>query len=73
MNRLVVLRLTGSIHEGNWIEVPAECHDLMAARRDYTQVRLVPTGDLEWDGDRAAEVWVAEPRMAEWLAEHRTD
>jgi hypothetical protein len=33
-------------------------------------VNLIPTGSVEWDGDRCAEVWVPEDRLDLWRAEH---
>lgn len=71
-HRLVVLRLTsGSSFEGQWIEVDRPL--LVVRRSEGDDLRVVPTGDLEWDGDRCAEVWVPEDALPLWLAEHRTD
>jgi hypothetical protein len=39
-------------------------------RVPYTVVNLIPTGSVEWDGDRCAEVWVPEDRLDLWRAEH---
>lgn len=85
MERKMVLRLVGGRQEGQWV-VADPTSPLIAYRyrrlhvdstRDpdpvgvpYKQVLLVPTGNVEWDGDRCAEVYVPEDMLATWRAEH---
>jgi hypothetical protein len=72
--RLIVMRLTsGSTFEGQWIEVDRP--EIIVQRPGHPDgdVAMVPTGDLEWDGDRCAEVWVPQDALPLWLAEHQVD
>jgi len=66
---IAVLRLTGDpALEGQWREF--EARPLAYCRFPGPTVTLVATGSVEWNGDRPAEVYVPEDRLAEWNAEH---
>lgn len=68
--RVIVLRLTGSADlEGVWMATPDERVPQFLAHHGAVTT-MVPSGDVEWDGDRPAEVWVPRDRLAEWRAEH---
>jgi hypothetical protein len=67
--RVVVLRLVGGSLEGCWMAVrepPAVVYFLPVNRT----TQMVPSGSVEWDGDRCAEVYVPEHLLAYWHAEH---
>jgi hypothetical protein len=70
----IVLRLVGGDNEGAWwmVETPPAFY---AFTREVGEVRvpLAPTGSIEWDGDRAAEVYVPEQLLGLWKAEHAVD
>jgi hypothetical protein len=67
--RLVVFYLTNSTFDGQWHEVPADKH-IVANRQGLPDWKFVPTGNVEWDGNRCAEVWVPEEKLTLWKAEH---
>lgn len=71
--RTVVLRLVGGRVEGQWWTIPDHIYAPTVYYQDAGKVDLVATGSVEWDGDRAAEVYVPENRLAEWRAEHQVE
>jgi hypothetical protein len=71
--RLIVFRLCGPSIDGRWRRYPATPTMVVKGDDLNEDVRLVPTGALEWDGDRCAEVWVPESRLAEYRAEWDID
>lgn len=62
------MRLVGR-HDGVWMAV-APGRAPASAWIDGVHTELVATGDIEWDGDTPAEVYVPRERLAEWRAEH---
>jgi len=65
----IVLRMTGNSRlEGSWMLVKATPATLLYNNGD--RVLIVATGSLEWDGDRAAEVYVPEEKLARWRERH---
>lgn len=73
--RCIVWRLTGSSREGQWEIVPPWWDEKVRMLTDDgpVEVRIVPTGDVEWDSNRCAEVWVPESQLEwwpAWKAEH---
>lgn len=72
--RTVVLRLTSTDRlEGVWMVVESYPTAFDLHRHGAPLVRLVPTGSVEWDGNRCAEVYVPENRLSEWRAEFDVD
>jgi len=73
--RVVVARLTDSEWDGQWREVPSNWNGVVAMQTPtgFVDVQMVPTGNVEWDGNRAAEVWVMKDRLNVWRAEHDVD
>jgi len=69
-DRALVLRLTGSADlDGVWMAVKS------GAAPKYLQfgedvITMVPTGNVEWNGDYCAEVYVPEDKLDLWKAEH---
>jgi len=65
----VVIRWTGVPDlDGSWMMVTAKPASLQYG--DGRQVAIVATGSLEWDGDRAAEVYVPWQKLARWRQQH---
>lgn len=63
-----MLRLTGEARlEGLWYAVDQP--PTLIAPPTGRQVTLVATGDVEWDGDRCAEVYVPSDQIGHWRAE----
>lgn len=67
--RTVVLRLVGGSMEGQWREVE-QAHQLDLHRFQGPSTVMVPTGSVEWNGDRCAEVYVPKDKLDLWRAEH---
>lgn len=67
----IVLRLVDPMMEGHWMQWPD--HDgptlLRPEPGTWVVVPFVPTGNLEWDGERCAEVWVPADQLDHWRAE----
>ena len=74
--RLVVVRLTGAPEtEGLWFTLGTgtiKCYE-RGSDDEIGWVSMVATGNVEWDGDRCAEVYVPSNRLALWRAEHDVD
>lgn len=78
LNRTVVFHLTDSSWDGKWMDVPADRTAIevfvggphSGDDPPPSSVAMVPTGNLEWYDNRAAEVWVPEHRLPLWRAEH---
>jgi hypothetical protein len=72
--RSIVIRLANLGHrEGQWIVIEHDHVNALISTgpnpEDYKTIDLVPTGTVEWDGNRAAEVWVPEDKLDYWRAE----
>lgn len=69
---LIVLRLVGGRHEGQWREVDrAPIISRPTAPAPDDAVALVATGCVEWSDDgRCAEVFVPRDLLWLWRAEH---
>ena len=68
--RTVCLRLVGGRSEGQWVTIedrPQLAFSITPPQ--WTSVPMVATGDVEWDGDRCAEVWVPATQLERWRAE----
>lgn len=79
----IVVRLTDSCSDGKWLTIPVDRVLVLPRmlppsqmfaedppmRPSVASVRMVPTGNVEWDGERVAEVYVPEDKLAEWRAE----
>lgn len=65
--RTICVQLTGSSYDGQWIVVN---RPPVGVTREGTEVVLVPTGTVEWDGNHCAEVFVPLARLDAWLSEH---
>lgn len=70
---LIVLRLTGQMDlDGTWMAVRSGRIPRYLVFGGETTT-MVPTGDVEWNGDVPAEVYVPEDRLGQWQAEHQLD
>ena len=69
VNRAVVMRLVGGDREGQWWMIPDD-EPFVIHRFQGPSATMVPTGTVEWDGNRCAEVYVPADRLDEWRAEH---
>lgn len=65
----IVLRLVPGA-EGQWWIAERAGHPQVVLPGRTKPITLVPTGNVEWDGDRCAEVYVPEHLLAVWRAEH---
>lgn len=71
MTKVVVLRLVGGTLEGQWWEIEGRPLNLKGFEGGVVrEIVMVPTGSVEWDGDRCAEVYVPEGKLDVWRAEH---
>lgn len=67
--QLIVLRLVDARLEGQWMAVQpgAQVQYLVCFGEE---VEMVPTGDVEWNDDLPAEVYVPTTRLDQWRTEH---
>lgn len=63
----VSLHRCPGVPDGEWWVVKGRPAGMWTA---LGHVTLVATGNLEWNGNRAAEIYVPEDRLTEWRAEH---
>jgi hypothetical protein len=71
VQHVIVIRLVDGL-DGAWMALEAG-RAPAAMWHNGIRVDMVATGDVEWDGDRPAEVYVPSNRLDEWRAEHPVD
>ena len=67
---VICLRLVPPELDGAWMEIKGGSVPVAFFDGHGVKTMMKPTGSVEWDGDRPAEVWVPEARLAEWKAAH---
>lgn len=71
--RVIVLRCVSPQLDGSWIQCQPGTGPPQYLQVGLDVTTMVPTGDVEWDGDTPAEVWVPETRLNYWRREHAID
>jgi len=70
---IICLRLVSNELEGVWMAIkPGSTPQYLIDGQGETTT-MVPTGSVEWEGDRCAEVWVPENKLNLWRMEHAID